>query len=688
MTNYNENCLFIVSMRKRPAEFLAESLTDILGNAIHIITHSYLEQGPIELSISPQLVLASGEFSYQEALRTFPKEKVLLANRDIALPENFEKIFLLPKGTKVLVINETKESTLDTIRNLIEIGIDFLEFTPYWSNCDEIIDAGIDVAISPGLLSLCPVEVKNKIDIGLRHLSITVFIKILTQFGLDLQFSVKFSSYHKLLLVKAYRRLSEQFRSAQSLKLSMELILNNITDAIILVKDNEIVECNPAAEKLINLPKRKILSENILEIFGDHVGQLNNDGIVIQRSNKKIFVNYIPLSSSSGETGIFTFKEIKEIEKLEENVRKILYRKDSGYIAKYSFDMIIAESPNIKELIDLGYSMSQHDSVVLITGESGTGKELFAQSIHNASPRRQHPFVAVNFSAIPDNLIESELFGYAEGAFTGAKKSGKKGLFELAHNGTIFLDEIGNSSVWIQSRLLRVIEEQEIMRLGDTKVIPINVRVIAATNKTLKELIEKQLFREDLYYRLNVFPIKIPPLRERPECVIALVKHFASKYKVKSIISPPVMEYITKYSWPGNVRELKNMITYLMLKDHLGSIEISDLPPDIRFAQKRTTHLETDLEATITFLTNQYDVHVIKAMLNIFKLNKSANIKIGRNKLTLELKKMGFNVSDSKVRTIIGTLESFNLVTTGKTKQGTNLSTHGDYLLYLLSGEL
>ena len=181
---------------------------------------------------------------------------------------------------------------------------------------------------------------------------------------------------------------------------------------------------------------------------------------------------------------------------MEEKVRKILYKKDSGYSAKYTFDDILTKSESMQKLVSIASSMASFDSAILITGESGTGKELFAQAIHNASPRRKCPFVAVNFGAIPDNLIESELFGYEEGAFTGAKRTGKKGLFELAHNETIFLDEIGNSSTWIQSRLLRVLEERELMRLGDTKVIPVNVRVIVATNKNLKDLIEKQLFRE------------------------------------------------------------------------------------------------------------------------------------------------------------------------------------------------
>jgi transcriptional regulator with PAS, ATPase and Fis domain len=577
------------------------------------------------------------------------------------------------------VINETRDGTLDTIQNLVNIGIDYLQFIPYWQDCELTVDDDVDTAISPGMLHICPEKIKTKIDIGMRQLSISVFIKILEELDLNLNYAEKFLSYNKKLLVDAYQRLSEQYTRAEELRLSLESILDNINEAIISVTDSCISECNPAAEKLLGFMKNDILSKNINAVMGNNFAEAYNDVFVF--NNKKLFVTYIPLQTSPGK-GIFTFKEISEIERMEEKVRKILYEKDRGYKAKYTFADILTKSENMHSSVSIARSMAEFDSAILITGESGTGKELFAQAIHNASPRRSCPFVAVNFGAIPDNLIESELFGYEEGAFTGAKRSGKKGLFELAHNGTIFLDEIGNASTWIQSRLLRVLEEREIMRLGDTKVIPVNVRVIAATNKDLKDLITRKLFREDLYYRLNVFPLLIPPLRERRECLFSLIRHFMLKHKLNKTFSEEAYNCIMSYNWPGNVREVKNMVDYTMLNKSKTIIDWADLPYDIRCSLPGTpAATNATAEDTLRQLESLCELAVIKEILCIFKRNASVIGRLGRNRIQRELESKGCLLSDGRLRTIIDHLQAYDLITKGKTKQGTVISNKGAGIL-------
>ena len=218
-----------------------------------------------------------------------------------------------------------------------------------------------------------------------------------------------------------------------------------------------------------------------------------------------------------------------------------------------------------KETIQTAKRYALVSSTVLITGESGTGKEIFAQSIHNFSMRHNEAFVAINCATIAPNLLESELFGYVEGAFTGARHGGKIGLFELAHNGTIFLDEIGETSLDIQARLLRVLEERQIMRVGDDQIIPINIRIIAATNKDLRKMVEAGKFRSDFYYRLNVLPLKLRPLRDRKEDLYELIESFKKKYADEHSrnlfqFTPAGMDVMMNYSWPGNARELKNVI--------------------------------------------------------------------------------------------------------------------------------
>ena len=235
--------------------------------------------------------------------------------------------------------------------------------------------------------------------------------------------------------------------------------------------------------------------------------------------------------------------------------------REKGLIARYHFSDIIADSLSMRQLIAKAMRYAQADGNVLVTGETGTGKELFVQSMHNASNRADGPFVAVNCAALSGELLESELFGYSDGAFTGARKGGKVGLFELAHHGTIFLDEIGEMPIQLQAKLLRVLQEKQIMRVGGDDVI---VRVMCATNQNIPQLIEKGLFRRDLYYRINLLMIHIPPLRDRGNDIGLLFRHFVKLYAERlSILPPPVdnaaIAELQRYRWQGNIRELRNV---------------------------------------------------------------------------------------------------------------------------------
>jgi TyrR family helix-turn-helix protein len=236
----------------------------------------------------------------------------------------------------------------------------------------------------------------------------------------------------------------------------------------------------------------------------------------------------------------------------------------------------------MRELLDTVIRVAQVDSTVLITGESGTGKELVAEIIHNNSARKDKPFIKVNCGAIPENLLESELFGYEAGAFTGANKGGKPGYFELADGGTILLDEIGDLQYSLQVKILRFLQDREISRLGGGGPVKVDVRILAATNRNLLDMIQKKQFREDLYYRLNVVPINVPPLRDRKEDIPGLVYHFIQmfnrKYQMAKRISPEVISCFMKYEWPGNVRELENIIERLVVVTSSDLIDIDNLP--------------------------------------------------------------------------------------------------------------
>ena len=258
-------------------------------------------------------------------------------------------------------------------------------------------------------------------------------------------------------------------------------------------------------------------------------------------------------------------------------------------------EKLIFSGKKMRTLVNQAKIAAQHASNVLITGESGTGKEMFARLIHSESPRKAHPFVAMNCAAIPESLMESELFGYEEGAFTGARKGGKIGKIQLANHGTFFLDEIGDMPLYLQAKLLRVLSERKVDRIGSSSssLINVDVRIIAATNRNLEEMIERKEFREDLYYRLNVVPLHLPPLRERPDDIPFLIRHFIVKYnkileKEIRAASASVMEKMVNYQWPGNVRELENSIEYMMTFEKSPVLSLEVLPQKIAGLKNET----------------------------------------------------------------------------------------------------
>lgn len=297
---------------------------------------------------------------------------------------------------------------------------------------------------------------------------------------------------------------------------------------------------------------------------------------------------------------------------IEENIR---LREE--LIDRFRPRNIIGNSKAMKEVYNLIGQVSQSNATVLIRGESGTGKELVAHAVHFSSPRKDKPFIKVNCAALPESVIESELFGHEKGAFTGALKA-KKGRFELAHGGTLFIDEIGDLSPHLQIRLLRVLQEREFERVGGTETIKTDVRIITATNRNLEELMEEGLFREDLYFRLNVFPIHLPPLREKRADILLLANHFVEKYSMgtkKEIrrISTPAIDMLISYHWPGNVRELENVIERAVILSTDGVIHGHHLPPTLQTAEASNTRSRIGLMGALDALEREMLVDALKS---------------------------------------------------------------------------
>ncbi|SDF52053.1 sigma-54 interaction domain-containing protein [Sporomusa acidovorans] len=368
------------------------------------------------------------------------------------------------------------------------------------------------------------------------------------------------------------------------LKNQMATVLNFIAEGIIAIdQDAKVINVNFAAEKLLKIKARDVIGFHLNEVFpGTPIPEVLRDGIgFINREvsvwNKGKHYHYMvsakPMLGEDEVRGVVaSFSAVGEWP-----VQQSLTQ------AKLTFDDIVGTSKTLIMVKGEAAQAAETSSTVLIMGESGTGKEVFARAIHYESGRGNNPFVAVNCGAIPENLLESELFGYEEGAFSGARKGGKPGRFQLANKGTLFLDEIGDMPIFLQVKLLRVLQEKTVERVGGIKSMPLDVRIIAATNRNLEKLVKAGTFREDLYYRLNVFPIELPALHERPDDIMELAKFFLEKQRKNSGkkitgFTDEAVRRMQNYNWPGNIRELENVVECAVIKTSAEVIDVDALP--------------------------------------------------------------------------------------------------------------
>ena len=380
------------------------------------------------------------------------------------------------------------------------------------------------------------------------------------------------------------RQLGLTSRRNREYVLSNQAMLDNALEGLIsLDKNHCITALSTAAQKLLELaPGNWYIGMHIRDVLhSPRISSLvcgNQPYVdeIVPYKNTHLSFKKVALFLHGEEVGcVLAFLNAAQLQETEIKLRGKLY--EHGHVAKYTFDRIIGCSAALRSAIDTAKAYASTTSDILIIGESGTGKEMFSQSIHNASARSAQPFVAINCAALPENLLESELFGYVAGAFTGANKGGKLGLFEQAHRGTIFLDEISEIPLALQGRLLRVLQEREVMRLGDDKVIRVDVRVICATNKDLYTQVKRGLFREDLLYRIDVLGLRLPPLRERKEDISLLCMHFIEHFCHRAGREPLTMRpeaeaLLNAQPWPGNIRELQNFcerMVVLCRRDHI-----------------------------------------------------------------------------------------------------------------------
>lgn len=461
----------LIALGEKTSYFCRDQLHRLLGNRINI--SNYYAEGNLPQRIKADFAIFTSRLAYQKTHTHLSDGLPYMISRRSINYHEVDKLFELPAGTNVLLVNDCIQSANDTISLLQTLGIDHLNYYAYAPGMDNPKMA--KVAVTPGESRFVPPSIEKIVDIKTRLLDITSLVEMLSRIGLLTYYA--------------------DFLSAQYVRDIIQLIDKN-------------------------------------QRYKNRAAQLEQELCRLE-------------ASRSQKTS------------------------DVNLQAVYHFDDIIGSAPALQSAIHIAKRFADSDSTVLIQAQSGTGKELMAQSIHNASERADGPFVAVNFAAITETLLDSELFGYVEGAFTGASRHGAIGLFEQANHGTIFLDEIGDASLSFQVKLLRVLQEREIRRVGSTVPIHIDVRIIAATNQDLKVLIRQGRFREDLYYRLNVLPLTLPPLAERKEDIPVLVAAFLKSFFLDMGASEmrdwikEILPVFHQYSWPGNIRELQNVVEYL-----------------------------------------------------------------------------------------------------------------------------
>lgn len=446
----------------------------------------------------------------------------------------------------------------------------------------------------------------------------------------------------------------EQLNTApKEIIINSDTILNSLADGVVAIStSHHILYMNRAAKDLFARVGDKQMVGKLCKEVIQHSncsicclmttaiktgGHIYNKEVTIGKGDKTVTlsVNAALLKDEAGKTigAVEIFRDISLLKELKQELRN-----------KYSFEGIIGKNYKIHEVYELLHEVAPTKTTVLIEGESGTGKELIANAIHYASPRKDKPFIKINCAALAEGVLESELFGHAKGAFTGAIAD-KKGRFELADSGTIFLDEIGDITPHTQVKLLRVLQESEFERVGGTETIKVDVRLIAATNKNLKTLVEEGKFREDLYYRLKVLPITLPPLREREDDIPLLVTHFIGKFNKEmkkniASVSPSVMEMLMEYTYPGNIRELEHIIEHAFVRCSGNIIQPEHLPKDIQKSGQDIVGRAIKTERPFDALEKETIIRLLEE--SDWKLKECADrLKISRTTLWRKMKELG-----------------------------------------------
>lgn len=649
--------------------FFKNEIKKIFGDLFEV-DYRNRDMEPLPPIYNSDLILYTDPEMLNEFISIIKCDAPTLMMKRTITREALKKVKEIPPGKSALVVNINQYMANETMALIYQLGVTNISLFPYWEGKVDCPEVDYIINVDPRPFNFLPKTNAELIIIGHRIFDISNVLDILSILRVERKRSEDIIKNYIFKVPTFWHGIQYTYENRGILSAQINILLDELTSGVILTDDRDEIEyVNKKAEEILGISETDLLGASIKQLFY-HMEK--RDIILCRRELKDELITYngqnLVLSMKIVEHDnifhgkILLLSPYSEMIKTQQKIHKKLVGK--GHYSKYSFTNLIGEDPLFIHTKEICKKISPSDSTVLLLGESGTGKELFAGSIHNNSHRRLNPFVAINCATLPENLLESELFGYEEGAFTGAKKGGKIGLFERAHRGTIFLDEIGDMPLNLQARLLRALEEKEIMRVGGDSIISVDVRVIAATNKNLADLVNKGHFRKDLFFRLNVFQISLPPLRRRSGDIKLLVEHFLRLWNIKRFICEDFKIFCYTYHWPGNVRELKNVLEYMTTISET-CLSFDNLPDHLRVRDNYINKTSSGKDL----------------LLKILFFAEKTGYNTGRRTLFHLFNKIYFDISEMGVRALLEIIEKDGYIERKKGREGNRLTPDGlDFL--------
>ena len=682
----------VISLDAYAGQFYAQQVQELFGDRIAVCSYS-VRDGSVEhmpRKYDLYMVTTDAFDSLGDMHRYVPIDGEMMEIHVTLRWDVVHRLQALPAGKKVLFVNLSDKMCREAVTRLNQLGVNQLDFDLYHPGAPEPDMSQYDFVITPQETRYVPAGAREIIDIGQRVCDSSTMIEAALRLGFEeLLETPEFEQYQRDVAANTYS-FDRVFARGLRLESQFEILMEILDEGIVGVNERgEVFASNHKLEEITGIPGARALQRPAAEVYpfvpfarclAERAPQ---PAQVVSANGVNMNVAVAPVLRGGACIGAFaTVQRFSDAENRQNELRSQLLHK--GYRAKYTFDDVVGQSPAIRRCITILKKMSLTQLPVLLIGETGTGKELFAHAVHNASPRADGPFVAINCAAMPENLLESELFGYEEGAFTGARKGGKPGLFEFAHKGTLFLDEVEGMSTALQCKLLRVLQEREIMRVGGNRIVSVDVRIVAATNENLDKMVEEGTFRRDLYYRLNTLPVLIPPLREREGDLLLLIDHFRKGIGASFTLSPELERLLLTHQWRGNIRELRNVVEYF---SYTGSPVVGpeELPPTFHYLPAGLPEAGgAGAQPPRLADCPQEDERFVLSRL--YQADREGH-SLGRDAILAAAKAAGMPCSQQEVRRILSALDQAGLARVSRGRGGTRLTPAGRALCRRLETE-